>query len=149
MQGLIETPGEIVICYDRHWRSLWTRRFSDPLADAETFRVASAGELVEIGGKTTDIDTIEGQYMGLLKLTPRAWNSVEAFLGTLASASRDRLDMTGLLRRLVVQKIISIRTFGTDGQWGEIDNPGDVDLYHGMVRSREIVLEAALAANEL
>jgi len=25
-------------------------------------------------------------------------------------------------------------TFGTDGQWGEIDNPEDVALYQNMVK---------------
>ena len=43
VQGLAETPGELVIAYDRKWRELWTRRFADPLADAETFRIDSSG----------------------------------------------------------------------------------------------------------
>ena len=70
VRGLAAASGELVITYDRAWRSLWTRRFADPLADAETFRVDDAGRLLEIGGKTTRIEEIEGQYMGLLKFTP-------------------------------------------------------------------------------
>ena len=63
--------------------------------------------------------------MGLLKFTPAAWNAVEALLGTLDAPTADRLDMTGLLRRLLADKMISIGTFGTDGQWGEIrQSPG-------------------------
>jgi len=45
-------------------------RFADPLADAEIFRINAAGQLLEIGGKTTRIEDIEGQYVGLLKFTP-------------------------------------------------------------------------------
>ena len=129
VRGLAGAPGQLVISYDRAWRRLWTRRFADPLADAETFRIDAAGRLLEIGGKTTRIEDIEGQYMGLLKFTPPAWSAVEALLGTLDAPIRDRLDMTGLLRRLLAGKELPIDTFATDGQWGEIDNPEDVALY--------------------
>jgi choline kinase len=133
--------GQLVISYDRAWRRLWTRRFADPLADAETFRTDAAGQLLEIGGKTTQIEDIKGQYMGLLKFTPPAWSAVEGLLGTLDTAIRDRLDMTGLLRRLLSEKKLPISTFGTDGQWGEIDNPQDAALYEDMVREGELLLD--------
>ena len=47
-----QQPGALVISYDRLWRELWTRRFADPLSDAETFQHRGAGELLEIGGRT-------------------------------------------------------------------------------------------------
>ena len=100
--------------------------------------------MLEIGGKTKRIEDIQGQYMGLLKFTPPAWNAVEALLSELDAAARDRLDITGLLRRLLTRKELPIRTFGTDGQWGEIDNPEDVALYQNMVRKDELLLEDAL-----
>jgi len=143
VRGLAGAPGQLVIGYDRAWRSLWTRRFADPLADAETFRMDAAGQLLEIGGKTTRIEDIEGQYMGLFKFTPPAWSAVERLLGTLDAAIRDRLDVTGLLRRLLDAKVVPVDTFGTDGQWGEIDNPADVALYRNMVKEGELRLEDA------
>ncbi len=148
VRGLADAPGQLVISYDRAWRRLWTRRFADPLADAETFRINAAGQLLEIGGKTTQIEDIEGQYMGLLKFTPPAWSDVERLLSTLDKAICDRLDVTGLLRRLLTDKELPISTFGTDGQWGEIDNPEDVALYQNMVREGELVLEDALPGRE-
>jgi choline kinase len=141
VRGLAAAPGELVISYDRAWRRLWTRRFVDPLGDAETFRIDAAGQLLEIGGKTTRIEDIEGQYMGLLKFTPPAWGAIEALLSTLDEATRNRLDVTGLLRRLLSEKKLRIGTFATDGQWGEIDNPEDVTLYQNMVNEGEILLE--------
>jgi choline kinase len=145
VRGLAKAPGQLVIAYDRAWRRLWARRFADPLADAETFRLDGAGQVLEIGGKTRRIEDIEGQYMGLLKFTPPAWTAVEALLGTLEEPIRDRLDMTGLLRRLVTGHEIPIGTFATAGQWGEIDNPEDVALYQSMVRGGELVLEDAMS----
>jgi L-glutamine-phosphate cytidylyltransferase len=141
VRGLANAPGNLVITYDRAWRQLWTRRFADPLADAETFRIDAAGRLLEIGGKTARIEEIQGQYMGLLKFTPEAWRAVETLLDTLDPPARDRLDMTGLLRRLSAETGFPIHTVATDGQWGEIDNPDDVALYEKLVAERELVLE--------
>jgi len=136
--------GELVISFDRQWRELWSRRFAEPLSDAETFRIGARGELLEIGGKTERIEDIEGQYMGLLKFTPRAWGVIEALLAALEAPIRDRLDMTGLLRRLLAARSVEIMTCGTNGQWGEIDNPGDVELYEAMTNSGELELEEAI-----
>jgi len=145
VRGLAGTPGRLVISYDRAWRRLWTLRFADPLADAETFRTNTAGELVEIGGKTTRVEEIEGQYMGLLKFTPPAWTSVESLLSTLNEEIRNSLDMTGLLKRLLARNEFPIGTFGTGGNWGEIDNAEDVALYRKMVRDGELLLEEPMA----
>jgi L-glutamine-phosphate cytidylyltransferase len=147
VRGLAEAPGSLVITYDRSWRGLWARRFTDPLADAETFRINAAGQLLDIGGKTTRIEEIEGQYMGLLKFTPPAWIVVEKLLGALDTATCNRLDVTGLLRRLLTGKQTPIDTFATDGQWGEIDNPEDIALYQSMVRQGELQLEDVLSGN--
>ncbi len=141
VRGLASTSGELVVSYDRAWVRLWQRRFADPLADAETFRIDDAGRLLEIGGKTNRIEDIQGQYMGLLKFTPPAWLAVERLLDTLDPSSRERLDMTGMLRRLLAARSLAIDTFGTDGQWGEIDNPEDVALYEDMVQKGELLLE--------
>jgi choline kinase len=141
VRGLAGASGWLVISYDRDWRRLWTRRFADPLADAETFRVNAAGQLLEIGGKTTRMEDIQGQYMGLFKFTPAAWSVVEALLCTLPPDTRDHLDVTGLLRRLLAETELPIATFATDGQWGEIDNPEDVALYEDMAREGELLLE--------
>jgi choline kinase len=148
VRGLSNAPGDLVISYDRDWKRLWTRRFADPLSDAETFRIDGSGELLEIGGKTTRIEDIEGQYMGLLKFTPPAWGVIEGLLASLDAPVRDKLDMTGLLRRLLAAKTLPIGTYGTNSQWGEIDNPGDVELYQGMIRDRELTLEERLPGFE-
>jgi choline kinase len=142
VRDLASAPGDLVVAYDRRWRDLWTRRFTDPLSDAETFRLDEAGNLLEIGGKTKLINEIEGQYMGLLKFTPAAWQDIETLLGELDPAARDRLDMTGLLRRSLVRKAPQIAMIGTDGQWGEIDNPNDVALYEEMAAAGDLVFEA-------
>jgi L-glutamine-phosphate cytidylyltransferase len=140
VKDLVASSGDLVVAYDRSWRSLWTRRFADPLSDAETFRTDARGNLIEIGRRTTRIEEIEGQYMGLLKFTPLAWRAVEAFLAARDQKTRDRMDMTTLLRALL-ESGFSIGTLGINGQWGEIDSSGDLELYEKMIREGELCLE--------
>lgn len=144
VRGLISAPGDLVIAYDPFWRELWSKRFTNPLADAETFRIDEQGKLLEIGGKTTRIEEIEGQYMGLLKFTPKAWHAIEKLLHTMDSVARDRLDVTSLLRQLLASNEIAIDTYPNEGHWGEIDHAGDLALYQRMVENRELLLEDPL-----
>ena len=62
-------------------------------------------------------------------------------LAELDAPTRDQLDITGLLRRLLATKPGAIGTVGTDGQWGKIDSPDDVALYERMVADGQLVLE--------
>ena len=70
-------------------------------------------------------------------------NDARSLLASLDAAVRDRLDMTGLLRRLLAADAVHIGTFATDGQWGELDNPQDAELYESMLAKGELVLESA------
>ena len=141
VRDLVESEDDLVIAYDRNWHMLWTRRFAEPLSDAETFRADSTGRLIEIGGKTESAAEIAGQYMGLLRITPAAWQAIEQLLERLDGQVRDRLDMTGLLRRLLGQGF-PIATIATDGQWGEVDSASDLALYETMVKDGLLQLEA-------
>ena len=80
----------------------------------------------------------------MLKFTPSAWSAIEDLLNGLDTPTRDRLDVTGLLRRLLAASAFPISTFATEGQWGEIDNPEDVALYRQMVSEGDLQLEDVL-----
>ena len=122
---LAASPGDIAITFDTNWLALWSARFDDPLSDAETFRIDDTGRLVEIGGRAKHLDEVRGQYMGLLKFTPAGWASVTAYLGTLAPAAVDRLDMTSLLRALLAGGV-RIDTVPVSDRWFEVDTARDL-----------------------
>lgn len=132
--ALAAAPEDIAIAYDPDWLALWRQRGEDPLSDAESFRRdARDGRLLEIGGRPGSLEGIEGQYMGLLKFTPRGWRQVEGAVAALSSNAADCLDMTGLLRRLLRGGGV-IGTVPTREPWGEVDTPGDLALYHALLR---------------
>lgn len=139
IQRLAACSDDIAIAFDPDWRQLWERRFADPLADAETFRIDADNVVIEIGKKTTKITDIQGQYMGLLRFSPAGWARVETFLATLAPAARDRLDMTSLLSRLIAGGA-RVRAVRAVGPWGEVDNATDLALYEDMIREGALTL---------
>lgn len=129
--GLKAATGDIVVAYDPAWLKLWRRRFADPLSDAETFRLNADGSIAEIGAKPRSLGEIEGQYMGLLRLTPRGFALIEALVDSLSPDRRDRLDMTSLLSLLIAQGA-TLTALRNDWPWGEVDSPSDLALYETM-----------------
>lgn len=127
VRALAAQPGEIALTYDRKWLEQWSRRFEDPLSDAETFRVDARGRVVEIGNRPRTLDDVQGQYMGLLKFRPAGWRQVEANLAKLDAAAHDRLDMTSLLRGLIAGGA-AVEGVPVDGRFFEVDS--DADLAH-------------------
>jgi len=132
VRRLMAAEGDIVLAYDRDWLQLWSRRFDDPLADAETFRVDGEGRVREIGGRTGRAQDIEGQYIGLFRLTPAGWRRVAAFLATLEPGVAAKLDVTGLLARLIAAGV-EVRGVAIPGPWGEVDQQSDLAIYEAMI----------------
>ena len=128
---LMRAEGDIAISYDPDWLALWSQRFADPLADAETFRT-DGDRVVDIGRRTRDLGDIRGQYMGLLKFTPAGWDAVERLLAGMEAAAADRLDMTGLLSRLIASGH-GVQGVAVEGPWGEVDSADDLALYERLM----------------
>lgn len=124
---LINSSANVAITFDIDWHALWSERFDNPLADAESF-VHQNGRLKSIGKRVNDARQIQGQYMGLLKFTPQGWFQVKTYLDTLSSADIDKLDMTTLLSQLL-DNGVDISTVAISGGWVEVDNPADIELY--------------------
>jgi choline kinase len=140
VRALAASSGDLVVTYDRNWRSLWSRRFADPLSDAETFRTDAHGNLIEIGRRAKHLDEVEGQYMGLLKFTPTAWRAVEAVLADRGCEDSRRHGHDHSAPRIAGLGL-SDQTVGIAGQWGEIDSSGDLELYEKMIREGELCVE--------
>ena len=65
---LIQDKNEISITIDKNWKDYWSKRYDNPLLDLETL-VKENNRLIEIGKKPKDYSKIQGQYMGLIKIS--------------------------------------------------------------------------------
>jgi len=128
IRSLCDSQSDISLTYDPDWLTLWTKRFDNPLLDAETFRVAN-NRLLEIGGKASSTDEIMGQYMGLLRFSPIGWRLVTNYLRNLPTNLANRMDITNLLSKLIKNSYDDICAIPYNGAWGEVDHQSDLDLY--------------------
>ncbi len=105
--------------YDQSWLKLWSLRFSNPLSDAESFQINSQGKITEIGSRSENVESIQGQFMGLIRIEPKAWTSLEQEFNKNSS-----LDLTAWLRSQVKQKQ-TIEGIAIQGGWVEVDSEED------------------------
>lgn len=138
LNAMMEDERDIVIACDEEWNSYWSMRFDDPLSDAETFIKGPEGRVLSLGSKTKDINEIQGQYIGLIKLSSKgceivrteyenakndgnqisnAWNS---------SRTLDLAYMTDLLNHLASKGKLHYRSIHRG--WVEVDDHADLEI---------------------
>lgn len=123
-----DAASELVMPVDVEWRSLWQRRFDDPLQDAEALQ-RDGNALLGIGGRAASLDAIDGQFMGLLHLQPDGWRDVAGWLdrcdAAFGTTRVDRMDITTMLQGLLDDGL-GVRCVDVAGGWVEIDSMSDV-----------------------
>jgi choline kinase len=129
VRSLASSTADLAVAYDPHWLELWTRRFGDPLLDAETFRMDPEGALAEIGQKPGHVSDVQGQYMGLLRFTPRAWSVFTDIHSALPPDRQDRIHMTGMLQHVIDSGRLPVAAVPYSGEWGEFDTAQDLRLF--------------------
>ncbi|MCB1733799.1 MAG: phosphocholine cytidylyltransferase family protein [Gammaproteobacteria bacterium] len=130
VKSLVNVAADISILYDVNWRSLWESRFDEPLLDAESLRLNPDGTLKEIGKRAKTLDEIQGQYMGLLRFTPRGWQELSRIRDLLDDKERASLHMTGALQMVLEEGRLPIYGIPYDGVWGEVDSADDLHFYN-------------------
>lgn len=127
--SLMDSPAPLALTYDANWLELWTRRFGDPLLDAETFRLNADGTVAEIGNRPRSVAEVQGQYMGLLRFAPAGWAEVLRIRAGLGEAERDRMHMTGTLQKVIEGGRMPVSAIAYGAEWGEVDCAADLAAY--------------------
>ena len=129
VECLLTTDADLCITYDPNWLQLWSKRFADPLDDAETFVIDPAiGKILEIGKKPKSVDEIQGQFMGLLLFRPNAWGALQRIRAKLEPQDCKKLDMTSGLHLLIESGFI-VSGVPITSNWGEFDSKEDILNY--------------------
>lgn len=129
LQKLLRCESEVCVVSDREWLRYWRARFSDPLDDAETFRVDYRGRIISLGGKPETTDEVEGQFIGLMKFRKdslsnlkKAWLNLQS---VLKPGQADALYTTDLIQHLIDHDWEVSPVFIENG-WAEVDSPTDL-----------------------
>ena len=124
IEDLMKDKNEITISYDPFWKKLWSKRFSNPLSDAETFKITKNKRIIEIGKKTSKYKDIHGQYMGLMQFKPKGWLRFKECLKKDFNNNFDNLYLTDVFQKLI-EKMFFIKASKYDHKWAEVDSQKD------------------------
>lgn len=132
IKRLYESAGDICVVVDKNWKSLWYHRMEDPLKDAETMIFDNEGFIKELGKKTSSYKDVQGQYIGLIKISGRIIKRVKEFYHNLDKTilydgkDYQNMYMTSFLQCLI-DKGFKLKPLFIQGGWLEIDTTEDLE----------------------
>jgi choline kinase len=143
LEPLLRCPAALAVTVDTAWQRLWALRQEDPLDDAETLRLTAEGDILELGKKPRSVDEIEGQYMGIIKVSATfAPKWVEAHAGLDPEARYDGKDLANLYMTSFLQHLIDtgnpLRAVLVEGGWLEVDTSRDLEIYENLAERGEL-----------
>ena len=125
LQKLIDSKGDFNVVVDKKWRELWEQRMENPLEDAETLKIKD-GNIIELGKKPSSYDDIEGQYIGLIKISKKVLHKVIEYYNNLDrkqiydGKDYDNMYMTSFIQ-MIIDNLMPVQPVFIEGGWLEID----------------------------
>lgn len=128
VKRLMDCDYELAVTYYTDFLKLWKQRFERPLEDMETFRINNQNIILEIGNKPNTEEEVQGQYMGLLRIEPAAWEKILEAIRLPMKKNVEKLDMTTLLNHMI-NCGHTVHGIACGERWLECDNQDDIVLY--------------------
>jgi choline kinase len=148
LKSILQCKADIAVTIDLEWESYWRARNEDPLADAETLKLRPDGRIIEIGQKPKSLQDMEGQYMGLIKLSSRGAGVIKQVFheaqikGDIRGKPVEKAYMTDLLQT-VIDSGFDIQSVPVRGGWVEVDTVSD--LQSVVTKSRLLEIDSGLS----
>ena len=138
IEALMNDPRDIVIASDSKWEDYWSERFENPLDDAESFVKGKNKMVKSLGQKETNLDNIEGQFIGLIKLSDKGCNDIISAYNECDSLSSSFKNSRGSHRSLKLAYMTDLLNFlakkdklyfnEIERGWVEIDDLKDLEI---------------------
>ncbi|MBN2782743.1 MAG: phosphocholine cytidylyltransferase family protein [Campylobacterales bacterium] len=125
LQKLIDSKDDFSVVVDKRWRELWSQRMDNPLEDAETLKVKDE-KIIELGKKPNSYDDVEGQYIGLIKISKNILDKVIDYYenldknGIYDGKDFNNMYMTSFIQ-MIIDNLLDVTPVFIDGGWVEID----------------------------
>ena len=151
LQALIASPHDISVIVDLAWERYWRERFDDPLDDAESLRTDHVGRIVDIGQRPKAVDSIQGQYIGLIKFTGSGTKILREVFDNavhtrnLQGKDPEKACMTDILQA-IIKADYDVWPVFIQGGWVEVDTVKDLSL--PITRNRLASIDNSLAVQQ-
>ena len=138
LRAMMEDDRDVVIACDEEWEEYWSQRFDDPLSDAETFVKGPEGTVSSLGKKTTDRTQVQGQYIGLIKLSSKGCERLKELYHAAKNDLEQQINAWGSGRRLEMAYMTDLLNYlASNGElhyksihrgWVEVDDHSDLEI---------------------
>ena len=143
LENILKSRAAISVCVDKNWMDLWQVRMDNPLLDAETLKLNGGKRIIELGKKPKNIEEIQGQYMGIIKISGKMisefknkWHNLDK------NALYDGKDFQNMYMTSFIQQFIdsgiNVEAAFTDGGWLEVDSKEDLELYNKLFNENNL-----------
>ncbi len=144
LRKVLAAKDDISVIVDDGWYEYWSERNENPLDDAETLMFDSNDYLTEIGQKTTELEKVQSQYIGLMRFKGTGLKGV-LDLSEMAQRrseqgkvlwrtdrSYSKMYMTDLLQGLIDEGY-KLRAVHIQREWYEIDDGDDLKVVESKI----------------
>jgi choline kinase len=144
LDSLSQSPHDVAVAVDTGWLDLWSMRMENPLADAGSMRIGPGGRIIELGLTPESLDEVEGQYVGLIRVSAGTQGRLVRFYDSLdphldyRGKEKANMYMTTFIQLLIDAGFDVGAAFIRHG-WLEVDSLGDLKAYE--IAAREGRLE--------
>ena len=146
LDKLLSSRDDISVVVDKKWQGYWSTRFENYLTDIESLEISQDGNIIDIGKKVIDERKVQGQYIGLLKLSKQGTTIFKQIykechkLGKIGKKSIEEAYMTDFIQE-VIDRGFQVSSVLTKDAWVEIDTISDLKMNLNKKRLAQISKE--------
>lgn len=149
VQKLINSQSDMSVIVDEKWHDVWKLRFENPLNDAESMRINESGNITNLGQPVSNIDEIQGQFIGLMKFKNKGINDLKSYYDSAKKLSKNKNNplnptlpfensyMTDLLNYLISVGC-ELKAIKIQNGWLELDSLSDYELYKNLKQTNSL-----------
>lgn len=130
---IINNQDMMSVVIDEDFINLWEKRINNPIDDLETLKIKN-NLIIEIGNKPKDISSIQGQYLGLIKINKKFIKKLIYFFDNFKKINPkykkdiNKISMTNFINELIKNQY-NITPIKIKKGWFEIDSELDLKKY--------------------
>ena len=143
LKKLMKSKSDIAVAIDSNFKKYWKKRFKNPLRDLETLKIKE-NKISKIGKKTKSYKDIDGQYIGLIKLSKlgsryflNTFNKIKLENKYIQGKRIEDCYLTDFLQEIIDRGQI-VRPIKFRDDWVEVDTINDLKNPETLKRLKKI-----------
>ena len=132
LNKLIKSKESFSTIVDKDWFKYWKQRMPDPLSDAESLVLDKKDYILDIGQKVKSIKKIQGQYIGLTKISKDITYNFMNVWEEMQKKNKDQKKLNNLyitdFFRILIKKKFTLKAIFIKRKWLEFDTKEDLKI---------------------